>query len=153
MWPRACTLAAAALLAQGCFVFGYADPDFVVPAKRRAEVRDAAEAFAANLRWGRFPAAAARVDPESRIEFLKLVQDPEEPMRFTGFEVMAVELGEEMTQARALVTFTLHRLPSMTEVVFHDDQQWRYEASHARWYLMPQLDAYRNAGKRQLSGR
>ncbi len=135
-----------------CVPWGYADLDFVLPAKRKAEVADAAESFAVNLRWGRYQAAAARVIPDKRIEFLKLVQDPKAPIRFTGWEVMTVVLGEEMSEATALVALSFHRLPSMTEVQLLDEQTWRFDPKRAAWYLVPKLDTYRNAGKPKYGG-
>ncbi len=131
----------------GCQVLGYLSPKFLVPMNRKEAVTEQTEAFATNLRWGRYDAAAAHVEPQQRIEFLKLVRDPRAPVRFTDWEVLAVELGPGMTEATALVHFKLHRLPSMTEIEIADEQTWRYEASRLRWFLVPKLAAYRDAGK------
>ena len=136
-----------AWLLTGCSAIGYADPDFWMPSKRRGEVRTATEAFATSLRWGMYEAAAMRVEPTRRIDFLKVVHDPSGRLRFTDYQVLAVELGPGARDAKALVAFRLQRLPSMTEVNFSDEQTWRYEPSARAWFLVPQLSAYRDAGK------
>ncbi len=136
-----------ALLFSGCSVLGYASPKFWYPPNKRDSMDLLTESFAANLRWGRYDVAAAHIVPGKRIEFLKLVRDPRAPVRFTDYEVLSVELGPGMGEARALVHFKLHRLPSMTETAFADEQVWRYHASQFRWFLEPELAAYRDAGK------
>ncbi len=131
----------------GCTAVGYASPNFLLAGKRKERVTEASEAFAANLRWGRYDVAASHVEPAQRIDFLKMVQDPQALLRFTDYEVMTVELGPGMGDARALVNFKLHRLPSMREQAFSDDQTWRYDARNRQWYLVPELAVYRDAGK------
>jgi hypothetical protein len=132
----------------GCSAIGYADPKFWLPHKREAQMKRSAEAFAANVRWGRYQQAAQLVDPEYRIDFLQAI-DTTENVRYTEYEIMTVEMGPERKEASALVEFKLHRLPSMTEIAFRDEQTWRYEPAARGWYLMPELGLYRDAGKRQ----
>ena len=139
------TVLVLALAPSGCSLRRFTDLDYMVPAKRRAQVTEAAEGFAVNLRWGRYQQAAMRLEPSKRIEFLTLLQAPNASIRFTSFEVLAVELGEKPTEATALVAFGLHRLPSMTETRILDQQRWRYDPAKAFWYLDPELERYRNA--------
>lgn len=147
MRPAPLLAALLALLLSGCSVLGYMAPRYWYPPNRKESVETLAESFAANLRWGNYEVAAAHIAPGKRIEFLKLVRDPQAPVRFTDYEVLAVELGPGMGEAHALVHFRLHRLPSMTETAFVDEQVWRYDASNMRWFLEPQIAAYRDAGK------
>lgn len=125
---------------------GYMSPNYLMEGKRKQMVRQATESFAANLRWGRYPEAAARVEKGQRIAFLKMVDSPQSRVRFTDFEVLMVELGPEKDQATALVNFNVHRLPSLKEVRFQDEQSWRYEPETGGWYLEPNLGIYREAG-------
>ena len=135
-----------AWLLSGCAVIGMMDPNFLLPPKREAKMRFATEAFAANLRWNRFAEASALIVPEQRIEFLKLVQDPDRPVRFTDYSVSTVQMGPAMREAQALVTFNLHRLPSLKQQMLLDEQQWRYHPSKRAWLIEPDLAAYRRAG-------
>ena len=132
----------------GCSVLGYADPKFALPAKRAKAMKLSTDAFATNLRWGRYSEAGAFVEPDKRMEFLKMVRNPNSSIRFTDYEVVAVEMSdEEVTEATALVNFRLHRLPSMREVYFQDEQTWKYDAGDRKWYVDPDLTAYGDAGK------
>lgn len=125
---------------------GYLNPNFMMEGKREKMVRLATESFAANLRWGRYPQAAASVQKGQRIEFLKMIDSPQSRVRFTDFEVLMVELGPEDDKATALVNFNVHRLPSLEEVRFQDEQTWRYEPETSSWYLEPNMGIYRDAG-------
>lgn len=129
----------------GCL--GYADPDFLMPSSREEHVRNAAEAFGANLRWNRHEYAAALVKSDERTAFLMLVRDPKAPVQFTDFELLNVELGEKMSEATALMSFKLYRLPSTTEVQLLDEQKWTYNPAKGNWFLSPSLERYRDAGK------
>ncbi len=117
------------------------------PAQQESEVRRASESFASNLRWGRLDAAAQSVHPGQRLDFLQVVRDPASPVRFTDYAVVGVALGEKEGEASALVEFTLHRLPSISELRFSDRQSWRYDERAGTWYLVPELAAYRDAGR------
>jgi hypothetical protein len=122
------------------------DPNFLLPHKREAKVRFATEAFAANLRWNRYSEAAEFIVPEHRIPFLKLVQDPDRPVRFTDYSVSTVEMGPSMREAQALVTFNLHRLPSLKEQMILDEQRWRYFPAKRAWLIELDLSVYERAG-------
>jgi hypothetical protein len=133
-------------LLSGCSVIGLVDPNFLLASKREDKVRFATESFAANLRWNRFPEAAELIAPEHRIAFLKLVQDPDRPVRFTDYSVSAVELGPGRREAQALVTFNLLRMPSLNERMLLDEQRWSYFPSKRAWLIEPDLAAYERAG-------
>lgn len=128
----------------GCSGLAHLDPGYAFPSKRREHVSDATEAFASNLRWGRIEQAASFVAPEYRIDFLHLMAG-DTPLRFTDYEVLAVELGPSAGEAQALVTFRLHRLPSMSEIAISDAQRWRYDTGTRRWRVTPDLAVYRDA--------
>jgi hypothetical protein len=149
---RALVVVACLVALNGCSVLGYADPKFLFSGKREKQVRASTESFAANLRWGRYEVAAAHIQKDLRIDFVKMVHTPKGLVRFTDYEVLAIELGPGMTEATALVQFKLHRLPSMNEISITDEQIWRYNAWDRRWYLEPSLSTYRDAGKEPLAG-
>jgi len=138
-------LLASSIGTTGCL--GYADPDFLMPSSREEHVRNAAEAFGANLRWNRHEYAAALVNSEERTAFLMLVRDPKAPVQFTDFELLNVDLGDKMSEATALMSFKLYRLPSTTEVQLLDEQKWVYNPGKGNWFLSPSLERYRDAGK------
>lgn len=149
---RALVAVVCLVVLNGCSLLGYTDPKFLFPSKRETQVRAATESFAVNLRWGRYEVAAAHLEKDLRIDFMKMVHTPNGVVRFTDYEVLAVELGPGMKEASALVQFKLHRLPSMNEVAITDEQIWRYDPWDRRWYLAPELATYRDAGKEPLAG-
>ncbi len=51
----------------GCSL-GRGNPEFLIPAKRVAVVRETAERYGANLRWGRLEAAVGMVDREQALQ-------------------------------------------------------------------------------------
>ena len=131
-------------LSTGCQQLMLWDPDYLLPFKRSAAVREAAETYGQNLRWGRFEVAAGMVAPESRDDFLATFLDAEPPYQFTSFEIVAVDLGEERGRVNVHVVFRLYRPPSMIELSVAEHQAWRYEPSvPPRWVIEPELRAFR----------
>ncbi len=135
------SLTLAVLLGVGCSL-GRASPKYWMSSQRREQVERAAEAYAADLRWGRLEQAAARVLPSRRGAFLELFHDSTRAPRFTGWEVMDVRLGEERGVANVVVGFQLYRPPALREGQILEQQVWRYEPSAALWYVEPNLGLY-----------
>lgn len=124
-------------LASGCLVF---ETPLFGEEKQLARVQEAAEAFAAFLRWGRVEEASALLHPDSRSEFLAHRQVLGEEIRFTEFEVGAVQMGAEPGEAFVSVAFRAYRLPGIEEVAMRDLQRW--ERADGRWYLRLDVDRY-----------
>lgn len=125
--------------ASGCSL-GKADPDYLMPAKRIAEVREAAETFGYNLRWGRIDAAALVVHPAQRRVFLNRVQAVDPPLQFTSFEILDIRQGEERSAVTVLASFSMYQPPSLVERTANVEQLWRYDAHAGRWWIEPDLD-------------
>ncbi len=136
------SLALAVLLGVGCSL-GRASPKYWLSSQRREQIEAAAEAYSADLRWGRLEQAAAHVLPSRRGAFLELFRDPAQAPRFTGWEVMDVQLGKERGVANVVVGFQLYRPPAIREGQILEQQVWRYEPSVALWYVEPDLGLYR----------
>jgi hypothetical protein len=131
----------AALTGLTC-TLGSVDPRFLLPVERKQRVRDAAEAYAADLRWGRIEQAAQQVHPEIRPLFLETFGNSNDPVRFTHFEVEAVELGSERGLANVRVSFGVYRPPSLEELRIIEQQVWSYEKTRRTWYLKPDIALY-----------
>jgi hypothetical protein len=121
---------------------GQVDPRFLIPSERKGKVREAAEAYAGDLRWGRIEQAARLVHPRARPAFLRTLSGPSHALRFTHFEVESVELAPERDQANARVSFGLYRPPSLEEQRIVEQQVWHYEPDARAWYLEPDLPLY-----------
>jgi hypothetical protein len=122
------------------------DPGYMTRAGRASAVRDAAEAFGHDFRWGRFEQATARVHPEQRDAFRKLAAELQGRVRVTGFEIDAIDLGRARGEAFVAATFTLYRLPSIEETTLHDLQIWRFDQVRRAWFVEPNLALYRRDG-------
>jgi len=131
----------AALTGLAC-TLGSVDPRFLLPVERKQRVRDAAEAYAADLRWGRIEQAAQLVHPEIRPLFLQVLSDSTASVRFTNFEVETVELGSERARANVRVSFGVYRPPSLEEQRIVEQQIWYYEKTARAWYLKPDIALY-----------
>ena len=130
-------------LSTGCAQLMLWDPDYLLPFKRKAIVRETAETYGQNLRWGKFEVAARMVAPESRDDFLATFLNAEPPYQFTSFEIISVDLGDERDRAGVHVVFKLYRPPMMIELSVSEHQAWRYEPSvPPRWVIEPQLRAF-----------
>ena len=129
----------------GCSL-GRGNPEFLIPAKRVAVVRDTAERYGDNLRWGRLDAALGMVEPDRRAMFLATSRDANPPLRFTNFEIVAVELGTSREEVEVLASFRLYRLPNLSERSVHELQVWRFDPARGRWYIRPDLSLFLDSG-------
>ena len=121
---------------------GRGNPEFLIPAKRVAVVRETAESYGDNLRWGRLEAAVGMVEPERRMAFLRTLRDANPPLRFTSFEIVAVELGSSRDEVEVLASFRLYRVPNLSERSVHELQVWRFDPARGRWYVRPDLSLF-----------
>ena len=129
----------------GCSL-GRGNPEFLILAKRVAVVRDTAERYGDNLRWGRLDAALGMVEPDRRAMFLATFRDANPPLRFTNSEIVAVELGTSREEVEVLASFRLYRLPNLSERSVHELQVWRFDPARGRWYIRPDLSLFLDSG-------
>ena len=92
---RATTVALVALATSGCL--GYIEPDYLLPGKRMKVVREQAEWYGNNLRFGNIDTAASMVRTEHREAFLNTFMGAR--VRFTSFDVMNVVPGDNRLKA------------------------------------------------------
>jgi hypothetical protein len=126
----------------GC-IPAWMDPGYMSRAGRIHRVRDAAESFGHDFRWGRFEEAAERVRPEQRDAFRALTGELEGRLRITGFEIESIDLGLARGEATVTAAFTLYRLPSVEETMLRERQRWRFDKLRRRWFIEPDLALYR----------
>ncbi len=133
-------LAIAGLLASGC---GTLNPDYLLAGKRKEVIRESAEAYVLDLRWGRLTEARARVVPELRPAFMELFKDSKRPFHFTSVEVVSVDLAEaERSRAEVKVSYELFRPPAIQERRMHEIQKWTYDRETGAWMITPDLKAF-----------
>lgn len=108
-------------------------------------VEESAQAYNNDVRWGRWHEAAERVEPERRNAFLRLLDDTENPYRFTSVDVMHTEAkSSDGTEIDLLVSLEYYRLPSVQERKVRQLQHWRYDVPTARWVVTPDLSVLRD---------
>lgn len=147
LWRGAALLLVAGLCA-GCTTLRLLNPDYLLPAKRESMVRQAAEKFGQNLRWGRYEVAAGLVAAERREEFLNTFLNAEPPYQFTSFELIGVELSSERDRVEVLAVFELYRPPSLRMRAVTERQTWRYQTSgRPLWVLEPDLSVFISSGR------
>ncbi len=141
MPTRLAPIVLAILVLGGC-TLGRSNPDYLIPSKRAAIVRETAESYGDNLRWGRLQAAVGMVEPDRRAEFLVTLRDANPPLRFTSFEIVTVELGTSRDEVEVLASFRLYRLPNLSERTVRELQVWRFDPDRGRWYVRPDLSLF-----------
>ncbi len=141
MSTRLALLLLSMLSLAGCSL-GQHNPDFLMPAKRMAMVREVAETYGDNLRWGRIEVAVGMVAPENRVSFLATFVDADPPLRFTSFEIVTIEQGQSRHEVEVLASFRLYRPPDLIERTIREWQIWRFDRDRARWYLSPDLSLF-----------
>ncbi len=127
--------------AGGCSL-GRLDPDYLIASNRLAVVKENAESYAQDLRWGRLKEAVAQVAPEQRVAFLELFEAAGQPIHFTSFEIVSVDLGQVRSRAEVLVTYELYRPPSINETTIRERQSWLYDVPAGRWFIEPDLSVF-----------
>ncbi len=140
--PTRLTVLLVSVLSLASCSLGWHNPDFLIPAKRMAMVREVAESYGNNLRWGRIAVAVGMVAPENRVSFLETFVDANPPLRFTSFEIVAIEDGQSRHEMEVLASFRLYRPPNLVERTIRERQIWRFDRNRARWYLSPDLSLF-----------
>jgi hypothetical protein len=143
------TLLAAGL--SGCL--GYIEPDYLVPSKRIEKVRDVADSYGQNLRFGRIVEAAAFVRPEDRRAFLEAFQRIAARLEFTNAEILSVD-SVDATTVEVLASYEVFAMPSLQIRSFTERQLWYYDAMKRTWLVQPDLAAFTGpGGSAPVSGR
>lgn len=129
------------LATSGCL--GSLEPDYLMTRKRVEKIRETADWYAANLRWGRLQHAAAMVRDEDRKDFIAtFVDDPHPRVEFTGWEIITVEQAEERDEAEVWVSYEYFVPPAIRPRTITERQVWHYEASTRVWRVQPDLTVF-----------
>jgi len=106
---------------------------------------ESAEQYNNDVRWGRWHEAAERVEPERRNAFLNLLDDKDNPYRFTSVDVIHTEAkSSDGTEIDLLVSLEYYRLPSVEERKVRQLQHWRYDVPTKKWVVTPDLSVLRD---------
>jgi hypothetical protein len=108
---------------------------------KQESVKQRAESFGDDLRWGRFDRAAGFVLPEQRAAYWELVGEIEQRVRFTSFELREV-VEQRDSEAQAIVTYGIVRPPSVQEQMLVARQRWSYHLRSGAWYVSPERAAF-----------
>jgi hypothetical protein len=135
------TLLAAGL--SGCI--GYIEPEYLLPSKRIEKVREVADSYGQNLRFGRIIEAAAFVRPEDRKAFLEAFPRIAERLEFTNAEVVTVE-PVTATSMAVLTTYEVFAMPSLQIRTISENQVWYFDANRRTWLVQPDLAAFPGSG-------
>jgi hypothetical protein len=111
----ACLVAAPAVLtAAGC-----------IAPKRVEPLGDAVRLFNDAVRWQRHEAAATRILPEQRDDFLDRRDQLADDLRISHYEVIRVRLDETGRRAKVHIKYTWHRDSRGVVHTTHSVQSWR----------------------------
>lgn len=136
---RRILIAGLLLATAGC---GWIEPDFLMREKRVENVRETADWYAANLRWGRIQQAAAMVQPDHRRDFIAIFVQPTPRVEFTGWEVITVEQQDLRSEAEVWVTYEYFTPPAVRPRSITERQQWRYDPVGRAWRVQPDLTVF-----------
>jgi hypothetical protein len=135
---RATTTALLVLFTSGCL--GFLEPDFILPGKRMKVVRERAEWYGNNLRFGRIDYAATMVRQENREAFLEMFAGTR--VKFTSFDVMNVVPGETRMTAEVWATYEFYLPPSLRQHTVNEKQTWHFDAVRRSWSVEPDLAVF-----------
>jgi hypothetical protein len=139
---RALFMFVTAAVLSGCI--GFIEPDYLLPAKRIAKVRETADLYGQLLRFGRIGEAAGFVRDEDRKAFLEAFMSSGMRLAFTNAEVMTVETATAMT-VEVWTTYDFYAPPSLSIRTLSEKQVWHFDAVRREWKVQPDLTAFPGA--------
>lgn len=140
---RALALALIATGVSGCV--GFIEPDYLLPAKRVAKVREVADLYGQYVRFGRIPEAATFVRREDRKAFLETFMRLDGKLEFTSAEIVTVETASALT-VEVWATYELFALPSVEIRKVSERQLWHFDPMRRRWMVQPDLAVFPGSG-------
>jgi hypothetical protein len=139
---RVLLLILTAFVLPGCI--GFIEPDYLLPAKRIAKVRETADTYGQLLRFGRIGEAASFVRQEDRKAFLEAFSGSGMRLTFTNAEVMTVETATAMT-VEVWTTYEVYAPPSLKIHTLSEKQVWHFDAVRREWKVQPDFAAFPGA--------
>ena len=137
-WLRALLLTLICSLSTGCFWWNYGKFD---PLQKGGDFDQARKRFTRMIRWGQIDRASQYVVDEERIEFFEAAEVLRS-VRFTDYEVISVEVKDNLKAATVHVLFRGYLVSQPLERSVSVKQEWHWIED--RWRVHPQI--------RQLSG-
>lgn len=121
----------------GCMLFSYGQFD---PLSSGRAFDDTQVRFNRLVRWGQWEKAAEMVASEKREEFLAVGQALAD-VRFTDWDVAAVDMGEGFSSAELVIRIEGYRPATLMHHEARMVQQWeRLEGVSSPWVVRPKLD-------------
>lgn len=128
----ALVLALAPVLGLGCS-HGRFDPF-----NKGSSFDDAQKRFTQALRWNQLAMASQLVEPDDRARFLDEAEIFE-GMRFTDYDVMVNDLGDDMSHATVDVRFYAYSVTTLVERAITVHQVWKRDRKTGQWWVTPEL--------------
>lgn len=127
---------ALAALAAGCTTLGD-------PLHREDDFKDSQRKFTQFVRWGNFQGAALYLVEEQQEEFMTLAPQLSD-VRFTDYEILRVDLEDDMKSATVDVIYTGYTLSSPIARTMRLHQIWKRD-DEGDWKVTVALDPIRQA--------
>ena len=100
--------------------------------------------FTKFIRWGAIDEASIFVAKEQRDDFLELAPELTD-MRFTDYEILDLDYGEDETSATVKVRYTGYRLSFPVEKSFRVEQEWEKDPENGDWTVRLDVAQIRSA--------
>ncbi len=114
------------------------------PMGHRRDFEEIQGKFTKFIRWGAIDEASAFVAKDQRDEFLGLAHELTD-MRFTDYEVLDLEYGDEEQSATVRVRYMGYRLSMPIEKSISVTQQWEKDPENGAWTVRLDVAALRSA--------
>ena len=139
---RRISLTLAALLVLGFGTACETDWDDLMGHRRNFEEIQAK--FTKFIRWGAIDEASVFVAKDQRDDFLELAPELTD-IRFTDYEVLYLEYGDNEESATVKVRYTGYRLSYPVEKSFRVTQEWEKDPDGGAWTVRLDVAEFRSA--------
>ena len=114
------------------------------PMGHRRNFEEIQAKFTKFIRWGAIDEASAFVAKEQRDDFLELSHELTD-MRFTDYEILDLEYGEEDESATVKVRYMGYRLSQPIEKSISVTQEWEKDPENGAWTVRLDVARLRSA--------
>ena len=114
------------------------------PMGYRADFEEIQAKFTKFIRWGAIDEASAFVAREQRDDFLDLAPELTD-MRFTDYEILYLDYGEDDESATVKVRYSGYRLSYPVEKSFRVTQEWEKDPESGAWTVRLDVAQIRDA--------
>jgi|GEM_PF-1842232 len=121
------------------------------PLNRRRDFKDIQREFAQSLRWGKIDQASEQVVPAMREDFRSL-QPQLADFRLTDYEILSVDLADDLRKATVSVRFRGYGLSLPVERSVVVTENWSRDAQTGKWLVALDLARMRSMLKGAETG-